>query len=53
MLQLAFGVLIMAVVAAVLGFGGVVGAAAGAAVVLFGVFVVLFCVSLVVDRRAR
>ena len=39
--------LIVAIVAAVLGFGGLASAAAGVARILFGIFLVLFLVSLV------
>jgi len=39
--------LIVAVVAAVLGFGGLASAAAGIARILFGIFLVLFLVTLV------
>ena len=43
--------LIIALVAALLGFSSVAGAAAGIAKILFGVFLVLFLVSLVAGRR--
>ena len=43
--------LIIAVVAAFLGFSSLAGAAAGIAKVLFGVFLVLFLISLFVGRR--
>jgi uncharacterized membrane protein YtjA (UPF0391 family) len=44
--------LIIALVAAVLGFSGIAGAAAGIAKLLFGVFLVIFIVSLFFGRRA-
>jgi len=43
--------LIVALVAAVLGFSSIAGAAAGIAKLLFGVFLVLFLISLFVGRR--
>jgi len=43
--------LIVALVAAVLGFSSIAGAAAGIAKLLFGVFLVLFLTSLFVGRR--
>jgi len=43
--------LIVALVAAVLGFSTIVGAAAGIAKLLFGVFLVLFLISLFLGRR--
>lgn len=43
--------LIIALVAALLGFSSVAGAAAGIAKILFGVFLVLFVISLFVGRR--
>jgi uncharacterized membrane protein YtjA (UPF0391 family) len=43
--------LIVAVVAAVLGFSSIAGAAAGVAKLLFGVFLVLFLISLFLGRR--
>lgn len=51
MLGWAVTFLIIALVAAVLGFGGVAGAAAGIAKILFFVFLVLFLLSLVFGRR--
>jgi uncharacterized membrane protein YtjA (UPF0391 family) len=47
MLSWAVTFLIIALVAALLGFGGIAGAAAGIAKVLFVVFLVLFLVSIV------
>ncbi len=43
--------LIIALVAAVLGFTTIAGAAAGIAKILFGVFLVLFLISLFLGRR--
>jgi uncharacterized membrane protein YtjA (UPF0391 family) len=43
--------LIVALVAAVLGFSSIAGAAAGIAKLLFGVFLVLFLISLFLGRR--
>jgi len=43
--------LIVALVAAVLGFSTIAGAAAGIAKLLFGVFLVLFLISLFLGRR--
>jgi uncharacterized membrane protein YtjA (UPF0391 family) len=47
MLNWAIGFLIIAFIAAVLGFGGIAGAAIGFAKILFFIFVVLFAVTLV------
>ena len=46
MLNWALAVLVVALVAAFLGFGNVAGAASGIAVILFWVFVALFVISL-------
>jgi len=43
--------LIVALVAGALGFGGIAGTAAGIARVLFGIFVVLFLVGLVLGMH--
>jgi uncharacterized membrane protein YtjA (UPF0391 family) len=43
--------LVIALVAAVLGFTTIAGAAAGIAKILFGVFLVLFLISLFLGRR--
>jgi uncharacterized membrane protein YtjA (UPF0391 family) len=43
--------LIVAMMAALLGFSSIAGAAAGIAKLLFGVFLVLFLISLFVGRR--
>lgn len=48
MLRWAFIFLIVALAAAILGFGGVAGAAAGVAKILFFVFLLLFIVGLLV-----
>jgi uncharacterized membrane protein YtjA (UPF0391 family) len=42
--------LVIALIAALLGFGGIAGTAAGIAKILFLVFLVLFVVSLIVPR---
>ena len=47
MLRWAFIFLIVALAAAILGFGGVAGAAAGIAKILFFVFLLLFVVGLI------
>jgi uncharacterized membrane protein YtjA (UPF0391 family) len=51
MLNYALLFLVVALVAAVFGFGGVYVAAAGIAKILFFLFLVLFLVSLVMGRR--
>jgi uncharacterized membrane protein YtjA (UPF0391 family) len=50
MLSWALTFLVIALIAAALGFGGVAGAATGIAKILFVVFLVLFLVSLIVPR---
>lgn len=50
MLSWALTFLVVALIAAALGFGGIAGTAAGIAKVLFFVFLVLFLISLVVPR---
>ena len=50
MLSWALTFLIIALIAAVLGFGGIAGAATGIAKILFFAFLVLFLVSLVLPR---
>lgn len=52
MLRWAIIFLVVALIAAVLGFGGVAGAAAGAAKILFWLFLILFAASLIFGRRA-
>jgi len=44
--------LILALIAAVFGFGGIAAAAAGIAKVLFFIFIVLFLIGLITGRRA-
>jgi len=51
MLSWAITFLIIALVAAVLGFGGLSGTAATAAQICFGVFIILFIVSAITGRR--
>ena len=51
MLSWAITFLLIALIAAVLGFGGIAGTAVGFAKVLFGVFLILFIVALVMGRR--
>jgi uncharacterized membrane protein YtjA (UPF0391 family) len=53
MLHYALIFFVVAIIAAVLGFGGIAGAAAGIAKILFFVFLILFVVSLVLGRRPR
>lgn len=53
MLHYALIFFVVAIIAAVLGFGGIAGAAAGIAKILFFVFLILFVVSLIVGRRPR
>jgi uncharacterized membrane protein YtjA (UPF0391 family) len=50
MLSWAITFLVIAIMAAVLGFGGIIGTAAGIAKVLFFVFLALFVVSLFFGR---
>ena len=47
MLNLAITLLILAIIAAVLGFGGMAGTLSGFAQIAFGIFVVLFLLSMV------
>lgn len=51
MLNWAITFLVIALIAALLGFGGIAGTAVGFAKILFFVFLVLFVVSLVMGRR--
>lgn len=51
MLSWAITFLLIALIAAVLGFGGIAGTAVGFAKILFAVFLVLFVVALVMGRR--
>lgn len=50
MLRWAIGFLIIALIAAVLGFGGIAGAATGIAKIIFVVFIILFGISLIFGR---
>ena len=50
MLSWAITFLVIALIAAVLGFGGIAGASAGIAQIFFWVFLVLFLIGLVVPR---
>jgi uncharacterized membrane protein YtjA (UPF0391 family) len=45
--------LIIALIAAALGFGGIAGTAVGIAKILFFVFIVLFLLSLIFGRRTK
>lgn len=53
MLGWALTFLVIAIIAAVLGFGGIAGGAASIAQILFWAFLVLFLVSLIVPRFRR
>ncbi len=53
MLSWAIAFLVVAIIAAVLGFGGIAGAATGVAKTLFAVCLVLFVISVVLGRRPR
>jgi uncharacterized membrane protein YtjA (UPF0391 family) len=53
MLYYAVVFLVIALIAGVLGFGGIAGSAVGIAKILFGVFIILFIVSLLLGRRGR
>jgi uncharacterized membrane protein YtjA (UPF0391 family) len=50
MLSWALTFLVIALIAAALGFGGIAGTATGIAKILFFVFLVLFVISLIVPR---
>ena len=52
MLHYAWVFLVIALIAAVLGFGGIAGAAAGVAKILFFVFLAIFVIGLLTGRRA-
>jgi uncharacterized membrane protein YtjA (UPF0391 family) len=52
MLSYAWVFLILAIIAAVFGFGGVAVAAAGIAKILFFIFLALFVIGLLTGRRA-
>ena len=51
MLSWAVTFLVIALIAAVLGFGGIAGAAVGIAKILFFVFLLLFIVAFLMGRR--
>jgi len=51
MLSWAITFLVIALIAAVLGFGGIAGTAVGIAKIVFAVFLILFVVSLIMGRR--
>ncbi|MBW7456459.1 DUF1328 domain-containing protein [Paenibacillus sepulcri] len=51
MLRYAAIFFIVAIIAAIFGFGGIVESAAGIAKVLFFIFIVLFVISLITGRR--
>ncbi|WP_116887152.1 DUF1328 domain-containing protein [Pseudomonas savastanoi] len=53
MLSWAITFLIIAIVAAVLGFGGIAGTGTGVGKILFVVFLVMFVVSFFFGRRGR
>ena len=52
MLNWAITFLVIALIAAIFGFGGIVGAAVGIAKILFFVFIVLFVISLVMNMAS-
>lgn len=52
MLRYALTFLIVAIIAAALGFGGIAGAASDIARILFYIFLVLFLVALISGRKA-
>jgi len=51
MLSWAVTFLVIALIAAVLGFGGLAGTAVGIAKILFFVFILLFVISFIMGRR--
>lgn len=53
MLSWAITFLVIALIAAALGFGGIAGTASGIAQILFFVFLVLFVVSLIFGKAGR
>ncbi len=53
MLSWALTFLVIALIAAALGFGGIAGTSVGIAKLLFFVFLILFVVSLLFGRRAK
>ena len=52
MLSWAITFLVIALIAAVLGFGGLAGTAIGIAKIIFFVFIVLFIISFLMGRRS-
>lgn len=52
MLRMALGFFIIAIIAAVLGFGGIAGAAVGIAKILFFIFLIGFLITLVLGLMA-
>ncbi len=53
MLRWSITLFVVALIAAILGFGGIAGAAVGIAKIFFYVFVVLFVVSLIMGRNPK
>lgn len=53
MLRWAIGFFILAIIAAIFGFGGIAAAATGIAKVLFFVFLVLFVIALITGSRSK
>ena len=53
MLRWSISFFIIAIIAAVFGFGGIAGAAVDISKILFFVFIVLFVISLVFGRKAK
>tara|TARA_R110000868_G_scaffold235273_8_gene489100 strand:+ start:6001 stop:6165 length:165 start_codon:yes stop_codon:yes gene_type:complete len=53
MLRWSITFFIVALIAAILGFGGIAGAAVGIAKIFFFVFLVLFVVSLIMGRKPK
>ncbi len=53
MLRWSITFFIVALIAAVLGFGGIAGSAIGIAKILFYIFIVLFIVSLLFGRKGK
>ena len=52
MLNYAWIFLVIAIIAAIFGFGGIAAASAGIAKVLFYIFLAIFVISLLVGRRS-
>lgn len=53
MLRSSIAFLILAIIAAAFGFGGIAASATGIAKILFVLFLVLFAVSLITGRKAK